>query len=305
MTQTCLLEPLDADDESLDRDQVKRHWSNIQDSLKNMGLGKDMTFREFLSSLQITEEEYILAVRSSLKTTTIFLKRTPWEIRVNAYNKHMLLAWRANIDIQYVLDVYACAKYVASYITKAQRGMSELLRKACDDVRAGNHDIRQQLRVIANKFLNAVELSAQEAAYILLQLPMKRSSRQVIFVNTNSPDDRVVLLKPHYIIENMKDDDEDIVASNLITRYQNRPNTMENETLAEYAAWYTDDKKPFRQSKNSKDGYLPEVHDQDNEEDDFLCDGEGSLPNVDDNTTSMADQTTKPNTTPSRRKVCL
>ena len=77
MTQTCLLEPLEAD-ESLD--------------LKNLGLGKDMTFREFLSSLQITEEEYILAVKSSLNTTTIFLKKTPWEIRVNAYDKHILLA---------------------------------------------------------------------------------------------------------------------------------------------------------------------------------------------------------------------
>ena len=98
----------------------------------------------------------------------------------------------------------------------------------------------------------------------------------------------------------MKDDDEDSVPSNLITRYQNRPNTMENETFAEYATWFTDDRKPFRQSKNSKDGYLPEVHDQDNEEDGFLCDG--SLPNVDGNTTSMADQTTKPNSAPSRRR---
>ena len=119
--------------------------------------------------------------------------------------------------------------------------MSELLRKACDDVCTGNHDIRQQLRLIA-KFLNAVELSAQEAAYILLQLSMKRSSRQVIFVTTNSPDDRVVLLKLHYIIKNMKDDDEDSVPSNLITRYQNIPNTMENETFAEYATWFTDDR---------------------------------------------------------------
>ena len=118
--------------------------------------------------------------------------------------------------------------------------MSELLRKACDDVCTGNHYIRQQHRLIANKFVNAVELSAQ-AAYILLQLPMKRSPRQVIFVSTNSSDNCVVILKPHYIIENREDGDEDIVASSVITHNQNRPNTMENETLAEYAAWYTDD----------------------------------------------------------------
>ena len=30
------------------------------------------------------------------------------------------------MDIQYVLDVYACAVYIINYISKAQKGMSEL-----------------------------------------------------------------------------------------------------------------------------------------------------------------------------------
>lgn len=36
------------------------------------------------------------------------------------------------MDIQYVLDPYACAKYMLSCITKGQRGMSKLLDKATD-----------------------------------------------------------------------------------------------------------------------------------------------------------------------------
>ena len=32
------------------------------------------------------------------------------------------------MDIQYVLDVYGCAMYIVSYISKAQKEMSELLR---------------------------------------------------------------------------------------------------------------------------------------------------------------------------------
>ena len=39
------------------------------------------------------------------------------------------------MDIQYVLDPYACAVYILSYITKGQRGMSELLRKACEEAK--------------------------------------------------------------------------------------------------------------------------------------------------------------------------
>ena len=36
------------------------------------------------------------------------------------------------MDIQFVLDVHACAMYIVSYISKGQRGMSELLRAACE-----------------------------------------------------------------------------------------------------------------------------------------------------------------------------
>ena len=54
--------------------------------------------------------------------------------------------------------------------------MSELLQQACAEVRKGNSNIKQQVRDIGNKFLNNVEISAQEAVYIVLKLPMKKSS---------------------------------------------------------------------------------------------------------------------------------
>ena len=73
--------------------------------------------------------------------------------------------------------------------------MSELLRKACAEAKEGNSTIKQQVRDIGNKFLNSV-ISAQEAVYIILQLPMRKSYREVIFVNTSPPGDRVELLKP-------------------------------------------------------------------------------------------------------------
>ena len=47
------------------------------------------------------------------------------------------------MDIQFVSNVYACAVYIASYITKSQRGMSELLRKASEEARKDD-DIRKK-----------------------------------------------------------------------------------------------------------------------------------------------------------------
>ena len=74
------------------------------------------------------------------------------------------------MDVQFILDVYACAMYIVSYISKAQKGMSELLRKDCAEAKEGNANVKQQVRDIGNKFLNSVEISAREAVYIILQL---------------------------------------------------------------------------------------------------------------------------------------
>ena len=95
------------------------------------------------------------------------------------------------MDIQFVFDVYACAMYIVSYISKSQKGMSELLQNACGEARRGNSTIKQQVRDIGNKFLNNIEISAQEAVYITLQLPMRKSSHQVVFINTSPPEDRI------------------------------------------------------------------------------------------------------------------
>lgn len=183
------------------------------------------------------------------------------------------------MDLQFVLDVYACAFYIAAYVTKSHRGMSELLRNAASEARKGNYELKQQVRMIGNKFLNAVEISAQEASYICLGLPMRKSSRKVIFINTSPPSKRVSFLKPCHELEKLDDDDEDIECSNLLTRYANRPNNMENISLANFTANYNQTKKyPVRRTRLSTmrttDGLLPEHNNSDNE--DTLSDEEMS-----------------------------
>lgn len=104
------------------------------------------------------------------------------------------------MDIQYDLDVYACAVCIVNYISKGQKGMSELLRQACSEARKGNQNIKQEVRDIGSKFLNNVEINAQEAVYIVLQLPMRKASRKIIFTNTSPPNERVELSKEIMIL---------------------------------------------------------------------------------------------------------
>ena len=65
-----------------------------------MKYGNDVTFDDFLKVLDVGESDYIQAIRCSLKKATLFLKRSPKEIRINSYNQNLLAAWRANMDLQ-------------------------------------------------------------------------------------------------------------------------------------------------------------------------------------------------------------
>ena len=99
------------------------------------------------------------------------------------------------MDTQFILNIYGCAIYITSYVVKSARSMFKLLKKACDEAKLRNNNLKQRVRIIGNKFLNNVEVSAQEAVYLLLQLPLKKSSRQVIFINTSPSAECVYLLK--------------------------------------------------------------------------------------------------------------
>ena len=59
----------------------------------------------------MNEEEYIKMIRTEFKKAKLFLKRAPNEIRTNAYNPLMMSLHKANMDIQYIHDPYACLIY--------------------------------------------------------------------------------------------------------------------------------------------------------------------------------------------------
>lgn len=143
------------------------------------------------------------------------------------------------MDIQFILDPYACATYIVSYISKGQRGMSNLLNKACEEARREDSDIRQQVRHIGNQFLSHVEIGAQEAAYLVLQMPFRRTSRSFVFINTSPPDERVIMLKPKHVLEDMKEDSTDIESSNIVKLYQQRPKSIEKLCLADFVSKFS------------------------------------------------------------------
>ena len=76
------------------------------------------------------------AILSHRRSTTVSLETCPLSYgSPSNYNHACLSACRANMDIQYVLNVYAYVVYIVNYTSKGQKGMSELLRQAYAGVR--------------------------------------------------------------------------------------------------------------------------------------------------------------------------
>lgn len=273
MPKTTILLPLDQNELDGNPD-VEKNYLKICEVLNEIKLDQSgchfTSFENFLSKLNMSEEMYKIAIRSSLKTPKVFLERKVSEIRINAYNQTLLKAWEANLDVQYILDGYACAAYIVSYISKSQRGMSNLLHEACEEARKGNFTLKQQVRQIGNKFLTHVEISAQEAAYILLQMPMRSSSRSVVFINTSEQGKRTFLLKPVEILQDMPGESTNIESDNWIKRYQRRPRALQNCCLADFVSKFDIILPPKEKRQNISVEYLPEQELEETNEDDYL-----------------------------------
>ena len=235
MNKTCILEPFTCEEQE-DNERGKGLWvHHVKKLLNSYGLGTETTdtFEVMLQNLNMSYNDYILAVRSTIIRPP---KRHPCEICINNYLHNCLHIWRANHDIQPCLSPYAMIEYILNNVRKGQKGMSAQMEKACKDANKGNMDLKQSVQHIRNVFLNAVETGQEEAAFLLLQAAMTFMSRESVFINTSPPNERTFLVKSKKELEQLDPESTDIAVDNLIHRYQNRPYQLENYCLADFAS---------------------------------------------------------------------
>jgi hypothetical protein len=249
MPRTMILVPLIEEKKS---DELKNHLNNIRKEMQHLYKSQQaVSFEDILSKLNISESLYILAIRSSLKRVQIFVKRSSLEVALNLYNKKILSLFEANMDIQYITEEYGLAAYIINYISKIDSGLSKLLRDAASDATNGNMSIKEKFRKIANVFINNNLMSAQEAAYHVLSLPLSKMSRQCIFINTSPIKERVMMLKNNQQLLELNDDTTEIFQDNIFKKYSERKGaSVENKCLADFAALYYKSKKLDNSNEN-------------------------------------------------------
>lgn len=146
----------------------------------------DMSFASFLEMCGLNRDEYIQALRTSVKRETILFKRDVRDRRINNFNQVLLETNCANMDIQPVLNPYAAVMYLTSYILKGEEGMSVLLKGVCQASARGGESVSEKIRKLGRAYLNASEISAQQAAFLLLGLPLHRCSLMTKYIPCTS-----------------------------------------------------------------------------------------------------------------------
>ena len=229
----------------------------------------DNSLDRFLEELEIDLEAYEKALRISERGKVVILKRTLKERNVNNYNKEFMLAWRANLDIQFCYDGYAIVTYLTDYITKTDAGVTKALQKTVNETKDCNDFDR--LNKMKRAYFTQRQVSSAEAVYRLVDgLHLTASSVQSKFVATGFPENRSGFYRKVNGGDNDEDEDNDddemeweenfeddgrVIsipgregkfkkASEIHVKYANRPNQLETMCLAQFATTYNYSKKP-------------------------------------------------------------
>ena len=109
------------------------------------------------------------------------------DCRLNNHQQLQLQGWRANCDIQVVIDHYACVEYLTKYAAKGEP-RSPILKQAFNSIVQNvdsNTDPRRAIKRIVMKSLGERDYAAQETMHHLLSLKLHSSSFKVMPVSLN------------------------------------------------------------------------------------------------------------------------
>ena len=109
------------------------------------------------------------------------------DARLNNHQQLQLQGWRANCDIQVVIDHYACVEYLTKYAAKGEP-RSPILKQAFNSIvqnADSNTDPRRIIKKVVMKSLGERDYAAQETMHHLLSLKLHSSSFKVMPVSLN------------------------------------------------------------------------------------------------------------------------
>ena len=166
---------------------------------------------------------------------------------VNSFNPVQLSAWRANVDMQYIVSCRRVIEYCTKYVTKSEpqsQSLKEVYTSIVRSLQEGNTSLKVVQKLLINT-AGARDYSAQESCHLLLQLPMFKESRDFI----------VLSLDGSRAVQDRLEEDQRATALSIVDHYMHRPTTQpfNHITLIEFARQYSMPKtlgsQPTRRSR--------------------------------------------------------
>jgi len=115
---------------------------------------------------------------------------------------------------------------------------------------ASGEDVKTKMRIIGNVFKTKRECSLAEATKRTLSLPMRSSNIDVVYVPTGFQENRIRMLKDQLVLETMDPDDKNVYKTNMLDKYSNRPDCLEEMCYADFATNYTSSKEMQNETEN-------------------------------------------------------
>jgi hypothetical protein len=169
--------------------------------------------------------------------------------RLNSHNRVMLENWRANVDLQVIIDEKACARYMTKYAAKGEprsKSASDILKLTVSSLQS-NDQVSSAIRKAMIQVAGDRDMAAQETAHMLLSLPLIGCSFS--FVTVCLENSRKVILDP----ENEADD---VLQKTVLKDYGERTAVKSRYTglsqlsLMQYVSQYTKFRGELTRRKN-------------------------------------------------------
>ena len=111
----------------------------------------------------LSEDDYIRYISITKKGKSIILKRDVKERFINNYNKEMMIAWNANMDIQLALDPFAVITYIVNYMNKDETGLTKFMKEAINTI--PSNEAKEKLRALKTAYLTHRQVGTSVAVY--------------------------------------------------------------------------------------------------------------------------------------------
>ena len=76
---------------------------------------------DLLLNAGISSDIYLCGLKICSKGNSVVMQRKPSESWINMYNPNVIRVWRANMDLQNILDPYVCVMYIPAYMLNLTR----------------------------------------------------------------------------------------------------------------------------------------------------------------------------------------